>query len=397
MYGTKKLTGHIHYVGVNDRTSYKFEQLWSLNHGVSYNSYLILDEKVALIDTVEIGFADVFLEKIESLLDGRSIDYLVVNHMEPDHSSSIAIIKNRYPEMKIIGNSKTISMIEGFYGITGNEIEVKEGDTLDLGYHKLSFVFAPMVHWPEVMMTYDETEHVLFSADAFGCFGTIDGGIIDEDMNCDKYWPEMYRYYAAIVGKYGSPVQKILQKLSQHEFSMICSLHGPVWKKYISEAVTIYDKLSRYDGEEGVVIAYGSMYGNTEEMAEAIAYSLVNNGIKKVIMHNMSKSDPSQVLSDVFRYKGLIIGSPTYSNELFPEVKSLIDKIQTRDLKNRIYGYFGSFTWAGAAVKHLAVVGEKLKWDIVEPSVEMKQGINEDIIAKCYELGEAMAEKLKHS
>ncbi|MGL5318135.1 MAG: flavodoxin domain-containing protein, partial [Bacteroidales bacterium] len=205
-------------------------------------------------------------------------------------------------------------------------------------------------------------------------------------------------YYATIVGKYGSPVQKILQKLSSYDFNYICSLHGPVWKKHISDAVNIYDRLSRYEGEEGVVVAYGSMYGNTEEMAEAIAASLTENGVKKVIMHNLSKSDISEVIADVFKYKGLVIGSPTYCNELFPEVKALTDKIQTREIKNRTFAYFGSYTWAGAAVKHLAAFAEKMQWEVVNPSsVEMKQGMKEDTLIKCYELGKTMAERLKQS
>ena len=398
MYGTKKISGHIYYVGVNDRTTERFERLWSLRKGISYNSYLIVDEKVALVDTVDICYIETFLKKIDRVLKGRTIDYLIVNHMEPDHSSSIAAIKRLYPNMKIVGNAKTIAMIDGFYGITGDEMEVKEGDTLNLGHHNLNFIFAPMVHWPEVMMTYDSTDKVLFSADAFGCFGALDGGVIDEEMSIERYWPEMYRYYATIVGKYGSPVQKVLQKLSSYDFNYICSLHGPVWKKHISEAVTIYDRLSRYEGVDGVVVAYGSMYGNTEEMAEEIATALAENGIKKIVMHNMSKSDISEVLGDVFKYKGLIIGSPTYSNELFPEVKSLVDKIQTRDIKNRTFAYFGSYAWAGASVKILSAFAEKMKWEVVEPaSVEMKQGMKEDTLQKCYELGKAMAEKLKQS
>lgn len=394
MYGTKNISGHIHYVGVNDRSKAKFENLWTLPNGVSYNSYLIADEKVALLDTVDICYVEQFMRKIDSVLQGRSIDYLIVNHMEPDHSSSIRILQQRYPEMKIVGNQRTFGMLQGFYGVIDNLYEVKDGDMLDLGYHKLQFVMTPMVHWPEVMMSYDTTDKVLFSADAFGCFGALHGAIIDRDMEIERYWSEMYRYYANIVGKYGSPVQKALQKLADYEIRTICSLHGPVWSEHLAKAVDLYDRMSRYEGEEGVVIAYGTMYGNTEEMAEAIASSLANHGVKRIIMHNLAKSDISEVLGDVFRYKGLIVGCPTYSNELFPEVKSLMDKIQTRELKNRYFAYFGSFAWASASVKHLSAIAEKMNWEVVADPADMKQGYSQPIEDLCSEIGRQMALRL---
>ncbi|MGL5894582.1 MAG: FprA family A-type flavoprotein [Bacteroidales bacterium] len=394
MYRTNNICGKVHYVGVNDRSKAKFENLWTIPTGVSYNSYLIADEKVALLDTVDISYVDVFIRKVESVLQGRSIDYLIVNHMEPDHSSSIRLLTQRYPNIKIVGNQRTFGMLEGFYGLHNNLLEVKEGDVLDLGHHKLEFVMTPMVHWPEVMMCYDSTEKVLFSADAFGCFGALDGGVIDREMNCDRYWNEMYRYYSNIVGKYGSPVQKAMQKLADIEINTICSLHGPVWSEYKDKAIAIYDKLSRYEGEEGVVIAYGTMYGNTEEMAEAIADALSKGGVRNIIMHNLAKSDISVVLGDVFRYKGLIVGSPTYSNELYPEVKSLMDKIQTRELKNRLFAGFGSFAWAGASVKQLSAIADKMKWEIVAEPVEMKQGITSSIEEMCYEIGSQMAKRV---
>lgn len=395
MYKLKEIADKIYYVGVNDRQKVLFENMWPLPYGVSYNSYLIVDEKTVLIDTVDVCYSDIFLKKIADALEGRGLDYLIVNHMEPDHAGSIRLLRQQYPNVRIVGNRKTFGMLEGFHGITDGLYEVCEGDSLNIGHHKLSFYMAPMVHWPEVMVTYDETDKILFSADAFGTYGTLDGAVIDTDMNVEHYWEEMIRYYANIVGKYGNPVQKALQKLSGLDIQTICSTHGPIWREHKDKAIQIYDKLSRYEGEEGVVIIYGSMYGNTEQIAEAIAGSLAENGIKNIVMHNVSKSNASYILKDIFKYKGVIVGSPTYSNQLFPEVEAVLSKIELREVKNRIFGYFGSFTWAGAAVKRLAAFGERVKWDVIETAVEQKQGINADKYEECLALGKAMAEKLK--
>jgi flavorubredoxin len=397
MFQNQEIVKDIFYVGVNDRQKAKFENMIPLPYGVSYNSYLITDKKTALIDTVDISFGDQFIDKIQSQLQGKTLDYLIINHMEPDHSGSIRIIRKYYPEMIIVGNSKTLSMVEGFYGVIDNMLEVNDEDTLSLGSHQLQFHLTPMVHWPETMMTYDQTEKVLFSGDAFGAFGTLDGAVMDTDMNVGKYWNEMIRYYANIVGKYGVPVQKALKKLTQIEFKVICSTHGPVWKEHITEVVGIYDRLSRYEGKEGVVIVYGSMYGNTELMAETIAQGLAQAGIKDIIIHNASKTDASFIIKDIFEYKGLIIGSPTYCNELYPEVESLLRKIEIRGIKNRLFGYFGSFTWAGAAVKRLSAFVETMKWETAEISVEEKQGLKADNYQACVELGRQIAELVKNN
>ena len=394
MYRLKEIANKVYYVGVNDRQKALFENMWPLPYGVSYNSYLIADEKTVLVDTVDACYADVFLKKIEDALGGRPLDYLVVNHMEPDHAGSIRLLRQAYPEVQIIGNRRTFDMLEGYHGITTGLVEVKEGDTLEIGHHKLAFYLAPMVHWPEVMVTYDQTDKILFSADAFGTYGTLDGGILDTDLDLDHFWDEMRRYYANIVGKYGSPVQKALQKLSGLDIQTICSTHGPVWTKHIPEVVKIYDELSRYEGQEGVVVVYGSMYGNTEQMAEAIASSLSAHGVKHIVMHNVSKSHASYILKDIFKYKALIIGCPTYCNQLYPEVDSLLQKIELREVKNRLFGYFGSFSWAGAAVKRLAAFGEKMNWTIVGEPVEQKQGLKPDKYEACWALGKAMAEQI---
>lgn len=393
---TKQITTDIYYIGVNDRQKSLFENLWPLPLGVSYNSYLINDKKTALIDTVDVCYSDLFFKKIETVLNGRPLDYLIVNHMEPDHAGSIRLLRQYYPDVQIVGNKQTFGMLAGYHHITEGLYEVKESDTLELGKHRLTFYMAPMVHWPEVMMTYDETEKVLFSADAFGTYGALNGGVIDTEMNTDHYWDEMIRYYSNIVGKYGNPVQKALGKLSALDIQTICSTHGPVWHTHKDKAISLYDRLSRYEGEDGVALIYGSMYGNTEQMAEAIAYALAANGIKNIAMHNVSKSNASYILSDVFKYKGIIIGSPTYSGQLFPEIDSILKKIETREVKNRLFGYFGSFTWAGMAVKRLAAFAETMQWETVGNPVEQKQSINAEIQEQCLALGKAMAEALNN-
>lgn len=393
---TSTIKGKIHYVGVNDRNKALFEAMWPLPNGVSYNSYLIDDEMIALVDTVDVCYFEQYLRKIKQIIGERPINYLIINHMEPDHSGSIRLIKQHYPEVVIVGNKQTFGMIEGYYGVTGERYEVKDTDFLALGHHKLRFYLTPMVHWPETMMTYDETDHVLFSGDGFGCFGALNGGFVDARIRTHIYWDEMVRYYSNIVGKYGSPVQKALQKLNGLQLEAICSTHGPVWTENISRVIDIYDRLSRYEAEDGVVIAYGSMYGNTEQMAETIAAELSAKGVRNIVMHNVSKSHSSYVLADIFRYRGLIIGSPTYSNQIFPEVDSLLSKILVREVKGRLLGYFGSFTWAGAAVKRMAEFAEKSKFELVGDPVEMKQAMSQVTQEKCEQLADEMASRLLH-
>jgi flavodoxin len=389
----KAVAKDIYYVGVNDRQKALFENLWPLPGGVSYNSYLIVDDKTVLVDTVDICYSDLFFKRVAKLLNGRKLDYLVVDHMEPDHAGSIRLLRQIYPDVKIIGNKQTFGMLAGYHGITDGLHEVKEGDTLDLGHHKLSFYMAPMVHWPEVMVTYEETEKVLFSADAFGTFGTLDGGVLDTDMDTDRFWSEMTRYYANIVGKYGGPVQRALKKLSGLDIQTICSTHGPVWTRQSGDVIALYDRLSRYEGLDGVTIVYGSMYGHTEQMAEDISTALSDGGVRHIAMHNVSKSHGSYILRDVFNYRGLIVGCPTYSGQLYPEVEMVLSEIKLREVKDRLFSYFGSFTWAGAAVKHLAAYAEAMKWEVVGTPVEQKQGISTE--EQCIALGQAMAERLR--
>ena len=286
-------------------------------------------------------------------------------------------------------------MLEGYHGIKEGLFEVKEGDTLNTGRHELVFYMAPMVHWPEVMVTYDVTDKIVFSADAFGTYGTLDGGVIDTEMNVEHYWEEMIRYYSNFVGKYGSPVQRALQKLSGLDIQTICSTHGPVWREYASKAIDIYDRMSRYEGEEGVVIIYGSMYGNTEQMAEAIAASLAENGIKNIVMHNVSHTNHSYIIADVFKYRGLIVGCPTYNTQMYPEMEALLNKLSAREIKGRYMGWFGSFTWASAAVKKITEFNDKLKFEPVGNPIEMKHSMKSETYVQCKELAKAMADRLK--
>lgn len=369
----KKITDTIFYVGVNDRVTHLFERLWSLRRGVSYNSYVIADEKVAVVDTVEVAYASAFIQNIEKAAGGRPVDYLIVNHMEPDHSGSIAALRQRYPQMKIVGNAKTLQMINGYYGISENLLEVSDGDTLSLGSETLTFYLAPMVHWPETMVTYGTAAKILFSGDAFGCFGALDGGVTDEELAFEDYYDEMARYYACIVGKYGAPVQKALQKLAPLPIEIIAATHGPVWKRSIDKVVAVYDRLSRYAAQPGVVVAYGSMYGNTAGLCEEIACRLREKGVEKIKIYDLSSADISEVLRDIFLYRGLVVASPTYNNELFPPVRELLEKISERTVKGRLFGFAGSYTWASAALKRFAEKAEKCGWETLPCNVEMKQ------------------------
>ena len=388
------IKGKVHYVGVNDRVKHRFEGLWFLPQGVSYNAYLIDDEKgVALVDTVDVAFFAEFLDKIKAVIGDRPIDYLIVNHMEPDHSGSLTLIRKYYPNIRLIGNKKTMEMIKGYYGVCDpNDIVVADGDTLDLGYHKLAFYLTPMLHWPETMMTYDATEKILFSGDAFGCFGALNGNIIDTQMDTADYWPEMERYYAAILGKFGSPVQAGLKKLAGIDIQMICSTHGPVWVNEIPRAIETYRRFSAGETQKGLVICYGSMYGNTQRVAEAVAEGAAEAGLRKIIVHNLSVSQPSFVLADIFRYSSLAIGGPTYNGGLFPVVEDLLKRLCGRSVSNHKLGFFGGFTWSGQAVKTIAAYNEKMKMQVVGNPVEWKQGAGDDALSCARALGRLLSE-----
>lgn len=387
------IKGKVHYVGVNDRVKHRFEGLWFLPQGVSYNSYLIDDEKgVALVDTVDVAFFSEYLDKIRAVIGDRSIDYLIINHMEPDHSGSLALIRKYYPGIKLVGNKKTLDMVKGFYGVCEpTDMLVADGDSLDLGYHKLRFYLTPMLHWPETMVTYDEKEKILFSGDAFGCFGALNGTIIDTQMDTADYWPEMERYYAAILGKFGSSVQAGLKKLGGLDLRMICSTHGPIWVNEIGRAIDTYNRFSSGITEKGLVICYGSMYGNTQRVAEAVAEGAAEAGMRKIIVHNLSVSQPSFVLADIFRYGSLAIGGPTYNGGLFPVVEDLLKRLAGRSVNNHCLGCFGGFTWSGQAVKTMLAYNEKMKMQLIGDPVEWKQAPSSDVLESARALGRLFA------
>lgn len=391
-----EIANKVYYVGVNDRNKALFEGLWPLPYGVSYNSYLIDDEKVCLIDTVEVDFFVQFIENLREVLGDRQIDYLVINHMEPDHSGSLALLRKYYPDIQVIGNKKTFDMMAGFYGIKDNTIEMKNGEELSLGSHTLQFFMTPMIHWPETMMTLckGDVSH-LFTGDAFGCFGALNGGFIDQEIDTEWAWLEMVRYYSNIVGKYGIPVQNALKKLAGIHIDYICSTHGPVWHKYVDKVISLYDRMSKYETDPGLVICYGTMYGNTERMAEQIARSASLAGVKDIRLYNVSKTHHSYILQDIFRFRGLIVGAPTYNAGLYHEMDVLLQEVANRDIKHHLIGWFGSYSWASKAV---AAIGEwnenRLHFEKVGEPVEMKQALTREIKAECTRLGREMAARL---
>ena len=373
-----KLSERIRYVGVNDLQTKLFEHQWPLPFGVSYNSYLVVGEKVALIDTAAASFKDMFLSNIKEEIGDRKVDYLVVNHMEPDHSALQSAVRSEYPECTIVTNAKAVPMIEGYQGLTENILTIKEGETLDLGGISLQFFMVPMVHWPETMVTWCPEENTLFSGDAFGSFKAVKENVIDsESGTCEGYKDEMTRYYASIVGKYGTPVQNALKKLGGLEIKRLCSTHGPVWENSVSQVIGLYDRLSKYEVTHGVCLAYGSMYGNTEKAALALANSLESKGIP-VALHNLTEENYSFALKDVFNYDTVILGSPTYNNGIFPPVRQFMQAIIDRQVKGRRFLAFGSFTWAAASVKLLNAMAEEGGFELLSEGVTFKQGFSVD-------------------
>lgn len=368
-----KLSEHVRYVGVNDFRPFLFENQWALPHGVSYNSYLVVDEKIALVDTAAAAFGEQFLANIREEIGDRQVDYLIVNHMEPDHSALMSLVRKEYPGIQIVTNAKAVPMIEGYNGITDNVKVIKEGEILSLGSVSLTFAMIPMVHWPETMVTYLAEEQTLFSGDAFGCFGAVEGKICDR---FEEYRDEMVRYYASIVGKYGQPVQAALKKLSGLALSRICSTHGPVWESQIPQVVALYDRMSRYETDKGVCIVVGSMYGNTEKAAEAIHAELVKRGVKCVI-HNAVTENPSFIYKDVFEYNTLICGSPTYNNDIFPAVREVLYGVCARQVKNHGFAAFGSFTWAGASVRLMNEMASASGLKLLSEGMSFRQGFGE--------------------
>lgn len=392
----QKLNDNIYYIGVNDRTTHLFESMWPLPKGVSYNSYLIDDEKVAVVDCVGQDFFEEYLQNIREVIADRKIDYIIVNHMEPDHSGALQLFRQFYPDAKIVGNKKTLEMVGGYYGVSRpDDVVVADGTTLSLGKHELVFSLIPMVHWPETMVTYDKTTSTLFSGDAFGCFGALNGAVLDCYMNVEPYFPEMRRYYSNIVGKYGAPVQGALKKLASVDLKMVCSTHGPVWTENIERVVAEYDRMSRYEAAEGITVVYASMYGNTRRMAESVAAGAAKAGIKNINVFDAARTPQSYILESIFTYKGLAVGATTYNGSTNPAVVALLKAISLRGVKNRVFGAFGSFTWSGKAVKTISEFAEKMNFTVPSASIELKQGFSNETAEKCIQLGLKLGEEIK--
>ena len=379
----QKISERIYSVGVNDSDKVLFEGLWPLPDGVSYNSYLVVDEKVALIDTVEAGFEEEFMENISLAIGDRAIDYLVVNHMEPDHSSLVGYMLDKYPGLQIVANAKTVPMLQGYYGTPKEKIRVMaDGESLSLGGATLSFHMIPMVHWPETMVTWLAEEQTVFSGDAFGTFGVVGEDIVDSEETFDLYRDEMIRYYSNIVGKYGTPVQSALKKLAGLPVARICSTHGPVWEKNVAEVVGLYDKLSRYEVERGVCIVYGSMYGNTAAAADALALELEARGIPCVV-HDLAGNNAGELgisgaIRDAFKYDTIIAGSPTYNNGIFPPVETFMKALKSRLIKGRRFYAFGSYTWAGSSVNQLNALAQEMGFELLGSGTSFAQAYSRD-------------------
>ena len=382
-----KITNDILYAGVNDREIDLFEGQYTVPNGMAYNSFVIVDEKIAVTDTVERRFGKEWLDNLSRATDGKAPDYLIVQHMEPDHSANIALFLKTYPEAKIVGNAQTFRMMANFYGdadIEARKVVVADGQTLSLGRHELTFVCAPMVHWPEVMMTYDAADRVLFSADAFGKFGALDA---DEEWDC-----EARRYYFGIVGKYGAQVQAVLKKLSALTIKAICPLHGPVLTDDIAHALSLYQTWSTYAVEsEGVVIAYTSVYGNTQKAVEFLAEKLREKGCPKVSIHDLARDDMAEAVEDAFRYGTLVLASTTYNAGVFPPMRAFIEHLTERNYQKRTVALIENGSWAPMAAKVMrGMLEECREITFAEPVVTLKSAVSTENIAQLEALADGI-------
>ncbi|GHV47330.1 flavodoxin [Synergistales bacterium] len=379
------------WVGTNDLETHLFESLWSLPRGVAYNAYVILGEKTAAIDTVKATQFGEYLEKVRAALAGRQLDYLVVNHMEPDHSGVITQLREAYPDLKIIGNAKTLPLLKGYYGIDSGVVQVADDETLDIGGHVLSFHTIPMVHWPESMVTYDAATKTLFSNDAFGGYGIHEGGLFDDEKCRVRWESEMLRYYATIVARFSAPVQAALKKLQRLKIEKIYPSHGTLFRSDIAQVIELYDRWSSHKTESGAVVVFGSMYGHTRQMAEEVTKGLTEGGIKTVCLHDASRSNLSYILSDAWRYRGLVILSCTYNMMLFPTVAAFCEKFQNSTPKKRSLGIAGSYSWSSGALPALRKFADEIKLDKIGPEVEVLTAPTAHDLEQCHLLGENMA------
>lgn len=365
---TRHVTDDIIWVGCNDRRLALFENLFPIPRGVSYNSYLILDEKTVLMDTVDSAASRQFLENVDYALQGRALDYLVVQHMEPDHCGTIVEVMQRYPEAKVVGSVKALQMIGQFYDASAFDagermVAVKEGETLCAGAHTLHFAMAPMVHWPEVMVTYDEKDKVLFAADAFGTFGALNGKLFNDEVDFEGEWlADARRYYTNIVGKYGMQVQTLLKKAAALDIRMICPLHGPVWRSDLGWFIGKYDKWSRYEAEDkAVVIIYGSIYGHTENAADALASRLTEKGVQDVKMYDVSQTHVSELIAEIFRCSHIVLACSTYNGGIYPPMADLLEDMKALSVQNKTVALMENGTWAAASGRLISAKLEEMK------------------------------------
>ena len=382
----RKVTDSILYIGADDHDLDLFESQYVIPNGISYNSYVILDEKITVMDTIDARKTEEWLANLEEAVAGRSVDYLVVQHMEPDHAASIQILMEKYPGMTVVGNAKTFAMISQFFDVdlTGRTHVVKEGDVLNIGSHTLQFFMAPMVHWPEVMVTYEQSEKILFSADGFGKFGALD---VEEDWTC-----EARRYYFNIVGKYGMQVQALLKKAATLDIAMICPLHGPILKENLGYYIGKYDIWSKYEPEdEGVFIAYASIHGNTAKAAKKLAEILKEKGAKRVVVADLSRDDMAEAVEDAFRHDKMVVAASTYDGGLFPCMEDFLLHLKAKNYQKRTVAIMENGSWAPQAARKMKEILEPMKnIEIVEPVVTIKSAMKADTVAKMEELAEKL-------
>lgn len=399
MHSTRKVKDDLIYVGGSDRRLSRFENLFPIPKGVSYNSYVLLDEKTVLFDTADESISRQYIENVVHALNGRPLDYMVVQHMEPDHCAMIDDMLRRYPEAKMVCSAKAVGMFAQFYGtdVAARALVVKEGDKLSTGEHTLHFVMAPMVHWPEVMVTYDEKDKILFSADAFGTFGALAGNIFNDEITFDTTWMnDARRYYTNIVGKYGVQVQALLKKAASLDIEMICPLHGPIWRKDLGLLLEKYQKWSTYEPEDKtVMIAYATMYGNTENAANVLAGMLADKGVKNIAMYDVSETDVSELVAESFRCSHLVLAAPTYNSRIQPKMEAYLSDIKALNLQKRTVAVIDNGTWAATAGKQMIGTLEGMKnMTILENTISIKSALAENQLGALEALADELAKQV---
>lgn len=398
MHCVKKVTDDLYWIGGSDRRLALFENVYPIPRGVSYNSYVLLDEKTVLLDTVDASISGLFFENLEHVLNGRTLDYLIVNHMEPDHCAIIADVVRRYPDVKLVCNAKTVPMLKQFFDflVDDRTVIVKEMDTLCTGKHTFAFVMAPMVHWPEAMVSYDTVDKILFSADGFGTFGAINGNLFADEVDFERDWlDDARRYFINIVGKYGVQVQNLLKKAATLEIKMICPLHGPIWRENLGWFIEKYDTWSSYKPEnQAVMIAYASIYGNTQNAAEILASKLADKGVKNIAMYDVSVTDPSVIVSESFRCSHLVFAAPSYNGGIFTKMETVLSELKAHSLQNRTVAIMENGTWAPVAGRQMREIFAGMKnIELLEEGVTIRSAVKE----AQEESLEALAEKIASS